>query len=324
VLFVSNIYPPQEEQGLYWLFFIANEFQYYVLVLVPSVYLYLKRHKRRLVLGYLIALVLESMLYLFVLTMVYNYSILLTVETDNMFDELFRYPFAPVGYYAMGVMFAIFYFEYNLSVSNRELKKMKATRFLDYLGKTKQRRLYGQAGGAVLLTFLVFIRYTAFISLTANELNDSFVDRGTWYTWVNALFNSFSHYLFVVAVTLIFLPIFLGKFSILRDIYAAQFFRPFARTSFTLACFQGLGIIFVFLSQSQPMLFEHKNFLFLFCGILILGSILNLFLSLLLEWPFRTMGKLVFSAPRRIMFKLKGDLARELNTNDYDEYEEIE
>ena len=64
------------------------------------------------------------------------------------------------------------------------------------------------------------------------------------------------------------------------------------------------------------MLFEHKNFLFLFCGVLISGYIINLVVSLLLEWPFRTMGKLVFSAPRRVLLKLKDDLAHELNTND--------
>jgi hypothetical protein len=45
------------------------------------------------------------------------------------------------------------------------------------------------------------------------------------------------------------------------------------------------------------LLFEHKNFLFLFCGVLINGYILNLGLSLFAEWPFRTMGKVVFSAP---------------------------
>jgi len=64
------------------------------------------------------------------------------------------------------------------------------------------------------------------------------------------------------------------------------------------------------------LLFEHKNFLFLFCGVLINGYILNLILSLFAEWPFRTMGKVVFSAPQKVMLKLKDELAKELNTNE--------
>lgn len=70
--------------------------------------------------------------------------------------------------------------------------------------------------------------------------------------------------------------------------------------------------------------FEHKNFLFLFCGVLINGYILSLILSLFLEWPFRTMSKLVFSAPQRVMYRLKGELARVLNTNLFDEDVDID
>jgi hypothetical protein len=59
---------------------------------------------------------------------------MLTIDADNMFDELFRYPFGPVGYYALGILFAIFYFEYTLSVSNRELMKRTAYKFIKHIG----------------------------------------------------------------------------------------------------------------------------------------------------------------------------------------------
>ena len=62
------------------------------------------------------------------------------------------------------------------------------------------------------------------------------------------------------------------------------------------------------------ILFEHKNFLFLFCGILINGYIFNIILSLFFEWPFRTMSRVVFSSPQRVLLRLKGELAKELNT----------
>jgi len=72
---------------------------------------------------------------------------------------------------------------------------------------------------------------------------------GTWPLGLNAVFNGTAHFLFILGVSMIFLPIFLGKLTVLRDIYAAQFFRPFARSSYTLACFSGLVLSIIFFSQ---------------------------------------------------------------------------
>jgi len=40
-------------------------------------------------------------------------STLLTIDDDKMFNELFRRPFGPAGYYALGILLSIFYFEYS-------------------------------------------------------------------------------------------------------------------------------------------------------------------------------------------------------------------
>lgn len=112
MLFICNLYPPSEELGLYWLYFTANELQFYIFVLIPSVYLYQRRYRRKLVLFYLSCLILESILYLSIMTFKNNFSTMLTIDAENMFDELFRYPFGPVGYYAMGILIAIYFFEY--------------------------------------------------------------------------------------------------------------------------------------------------------------------------------------------------------------------
>jgi hypothetical protein len=320
LLFINNLYPPGSD-GLYWLYFTANELQFYIFVMAPSLYLYQRRYRRRLVLMYLAFLIAASMIYLFLMTIVNDYSVLLTVSVQSMFDKIYRYPIGPVGYYALGIMLAIFLFEYQQSISNRELKERKAYKVIRYITGGKRRQLRFQIVGFLLLTFLVFIRYLNFMGLSKDDLSSLSVTRGTWPSWLNALFNATAHYLFIASIVVIFIPIFAGKLSLIRDVYAAPFFRPFARTNFTLACFQGLYLQFIFFSQTQSIKFEHKNFMFLFCGILIIGYLLNFLGSMLLEWPFRTMTKLVFQAPRRRMLKLKDDLARELNTND-DFYED--
>lgn len=87
--------------------------QFYVFVLIPSVFFYQKKHLRMRVIGCQIVLILASITYIFTMTVVNNFSTLLTVDIQNMFDEIFRYPIGTIGYYSMGVLFAIFYFEYS-------------------------------------------------------------------------------------------------------------------------------------------------------------------------------------------------------------------
>lgn len=111
LLFVHNIYPPSDDLGLYWLFFVANEIQFYILVMMPSIYFYQKRNWRNFVLYYLTMIIIGSMLYLTLMTYNREFSTLLTLEEPGLFDALFRHPFGPAGYYAMGICFSIFYFE---------------------------------------------------------------------------------------------------------------------------------------------------------------------------------------------------------------------
>jgi hypothetical protein len=47
------------------------------------------------------------------MTVLNDFSTMLTVDIQNMFDELFRYPIGTIGYYSLGVLLAIFYFEYS-------------------------------------------------------------------------------------------------------------------------------------------------------------------------------------------------------------------
>jgi hypothetical protein len=53
------------------------------------------------------------MSYLGLMTLFNEFSCLMTVDEENMYDELFRFPLGPVGYYALGILLAIFYFEHS-------------------------------------------------------------------------------------------------------------------------------------------------------------------------------------------------------------------
>ena len=111
-MFIQNVYPWDRQIGLYWMFYVANDLQYYALVMMPAISIYHKRDKRWLVLSILTMLILFSIVYIFAQTMMYEFPPIVTVNTYEMFYIIYRRPFAPVGYYALGIMLSIFYFEY--------------------------------------------------------------------------------------------------------------------------------------------------------------------------------------------------------------------
>lgn len=156
---------------------------------------------------------------------------------------------------------------------------------------------------------MVFIRYWSFVNVPQKE-----IDQGRWPIIANAVFNAFSHYLFITGFVLIFLPIFIGKLSIVRDIFASSFFRPLARVSFSALIIHGLVLFLVFFSHEQSIYFDHKNMIFIYFSLIFFTYIIALFVALFLEYPFRTMAKVVFSPPKKIL-RLNRELAKELNTN---------
>ena len=113
ILFVSNVLPWDFQPGLYWMFYIANDLQFYIFVMMPAINIYQRKSKRWLVLAYLVILIIFSMTYLFWITITGNYSSILVILDNKMFNAVYRRPFGPVGFYALGILISIFYFEYS-------------------------------------------------------------------------------------------------------------------------------------------------------------------------------------------------------------------
>jgi len=227
-----------------------------------------------------------------------------------MFNAIYRRPFGPVGFYALGILLSIFYFEYSQSVSNKELGKKKASRFLKFIGKNKKRSMISQLVGGTICIFVVFIRFTS-IGLNLDRKD---VDKGTWFPVFNAAYTAFAPYFFIFGMVLAFIPIFVGKLSIVRDIFASQFFRPLARISYSAFLFAGVVLFFIFFTHDQSIFYDHKNMIFVYFSLVFFTYFLSILIALFLEYPFRTMGKVVFSPPKKIL-RLNKDLAKELNTN---------
>ena len=65
--------------------------------MIPAIYYYQRKHYRQYVIVYLLFLIFLSMTYLGVMTYVWEFSSMMTVDEESSFDELFRFPVGPVG-----------------------------------------------------------------------------------------------------------------------------------------------------------------------------------------------------------------------------------
>ena len=151
---------------------------------------------------------------------------------------------------------------------------------------------------------MIFIRYTSYGFITS--LTE--VDQGIWPPVLNAIFNSVATYLFIIAFVLVFIPIFMGKLSIIRDIFASSFFRPLARLSYSALMTQSLMLFFIFFTHEQSIYYDHKNMMFIYFSLVFFTYVSAVLVALFLEYPFRTMAKVVFSPPKKIL-RLNKELA---------------
>lgn len=82
------------------------------------------------------------------MTVLEGFPAYLMFDYNNMFDTLIRRPFGPAGYYAFGMLMAFYYYEYQLSHSERSLESKwnfitNTTHYkvMNYFSKNKKRGL---------------------------------------------------------------------------------------------------------------------------------------------------------------------------------------
>jgi hypothetical protein len=158
-----------------------------------------------------------------------GYSTMFIIDNENKFDKLYRRPWAPSGFYALGILLSIFYYEYSQAINNRFLRDRYSYKVLNFFQKSRKYCLISQISGLFILAFVVFIRYSCY---AFNDSSVPVVD-GRWPVALNAAYNGLAPYLFIIAFVLIFIPVFVGKLSIIRDIFASAFFRPLSRINFS-------------------------------------------------------------------------------------------
>ena len=109
---------------------------------MPTIYYYSKQRKRLTVIIFLQLVIAGSITYLILVTLKHDLSTLLVFDSQSQLANLvFRKPFGPTGYYALGILLAIFYFEYQQGIANRGLRELAAYKLMNFIGMNRRRCL---------------------------------------------------------------------------------------------------------------------------------------------------------------------------------------
>mmetsp|Transcript_11718 Transcript_11718/g.11636 ORF Transcript_11718/g.11636 Transcript_11718/m.11636 type:complete len:320 (+) Transcript_11718:1246-2205(+) len=317
----SNFVPYTKQDGLYWMYFMSNDFQLFIIVLMPSVYFYKIKGSKGYTCLYLGLYIVISVLYLVAQTAYNDFSVLVTIYTyQNIFNPLYRKIYGPSGYYALGCLLGLFYYEISVQRFQSRKSSMQAITFSQIettkVCKTISQKVFAkfsgsyrtrivfQIIGAVLLIFLIFARFSDF---SKDDNNQPLM--GKWPHWLNAVWNGVAAYLFIISAILLMNPVLASKLSLIRKFLSSAFFRPLSKLTFCAALLQGLIFLTLYGSQDQKVYFETSNMFFIFLAVLLMSFALALFSSLLFEQPFKLIYNMILCPSKREL-RLNKMLAR--------------
>mmetsp|Transcript_33455 Transcript_33455/g.32509 ORF Transcript_33455/g.32509 Transcript_33455/m.32509 type:complete len:196 (-) Transcript_33455:396-983(-) len=191
----------------------------------------------------------------------YGYTTLLSIYSyENIFNPLYRKIYAPSGYYALGCIFSLCYYEASVLRRARldpndflhdiaEEAQWSKRVFIKLQQSYKTRILFQILGGCGLL-FLIVIRFSDFKNVDSTQLL-----KGTWPYWLDTLWNGSAQYFFIIFSLFFMNPIFSQKLSLLRKFLSAQFWTPLSNLTFSAATMQGLVMLAIFGSQETKIYF---------------------------------------------------------------------
>jgi hypothetical protein len=296
--------------SIYVFFFVfINETQYFFISLIMLLIYYYKKNLGLiiLILAYIVSMVLRAIYVVFGdMKIIGTYGYVRDFFGIEIYSFRFFYGL-PV--YFVGVIFGVLYFEYNtvddlgitssyinepynstgenLSYSDY-LKHLNgsqeryANKFIKFLANSKFLQFVLLITSAT--TLFVFFLYDNLV-LFSNIRENGFKDYK--YSWWEKLYSFIELDLLAILIfLLVFKFVIFNNFQ-LRKFLSSNFWIPFSRLYFVIACLLSPITYFFILNLDYPIKFKYTNVLFLSLSVLFLLYFIGFFISLLVEVPLK-------------------------------------
>lgn len=252
ILFLGNLIPYKNGmQCLGWLWYIANDMQFFILL--PFQIIAYKLHRY---LGYALAyfILFGGILASFILSAINNMSIN-PVTDPNYFQILYIRPWARIAPYQVGVLFGMFYFEWKHKERSHLFVGSFGTKLFQAVQNLAIVRYTFYIVGLIIINGLMLMQHAEGRSITQPAK--------IFPQFIRNLFNGFSRPLFVLGLMMILMGPLTGRNKFMQWVLGGRGYNPWARISFMAYLIHLLVFQLYYSQMRQAVYITNKGVIFI-------------------------------------------------------------
>ena len=212
-------------------------------------------------------------------------------------NQIYIKPYCRIASYVMGMAAGWILYSYRQFAQSKETFDSSAVTISLGIVQDKVVRWTMFAFGLALVTFVIFIQTSAYASY-----KDGW---NSWESWESAIFLGSDHILFSLGLTLMMLPILLGRFWFLRRLLSAHIWTPLARLTFCAFLVHG-AVVSIAVYGTDSSFFWDSSSLALGILTMVIYSYMSAYvLYILVEMPVQQLKNLF--SPKNSMMILEDE-----------------
>lgn len=287
------------DQCIGWTWYLANDMQFFILSPL-LVFAYCTNRK----IGYVITilLIVGSMAVNAVLTVAGDVSPVLTSDHFEAGDLMYTKPWSRASSYFVGAIFGLSYFELSKADTFMELKYTTFNKFYNHI---RDSRLTS------MILFIVGVGLTATYAFPLQHFyqhcgggTDKNRPANCWKPFPSLIYNMTSRPFFVIGVSFIIIPTFVGRLRIVKNLLSAEIMSVMARLSYMAYLIHGIIILWYLFDLKTSIHVSILNQWFFSIGTVVVSYSFAIPFTLLCEAPFMNLEKYILFPARS---KSKGE-----------------
>ena len=216
------------------------------------------------------------------------YTYIYNPEYRDWYNYLYTKPYNRLCPYAFGILCAFILFSHHKHQETSEVYD----RYSLYISNSQEKvyvRVLTFITGLILINFLVFFQYKAIHHPGENN------EFNYWSQTSSTCFLAFERFVYGLGISLIFLPLLLGHFTLISDFLSLYPWSILGRLTFSMYLINYNITEIYLLSQKDILAYNSYNTLKDSIVIFVLSAIFAVPLTLLIEIPSIKLGKFLLN-----------------------------
>ncbi|CAI2359891.1 unnamed protein product [Moneuplotes crassus] len=295
IVFITSWYEGPECLGQLW--YLADEMTFFLFV--PFIVL---AYINKKVIGYIIVVFLNviSIILPFIFSHIRGHSMTTINDPAGRYSkELYNHPYNRGGAYFVGVLFGIFYYEWNKSRTNPSYNFSLGARFYNFFKKNHLTCVVSFLVSSIVMMLLIIAPRLELHDLSKRHIPQIPSD----------FFNAFHRSVFVAALGFFLAPLFVGKLSLVRGFLGSKLWAPWAKVTFTAYLLHVLALAWVFAQSKGSLVATGPLTVFYSFPAFFATMIVGVPVSLIIESPILQLEKNILfpQKPKKSTLKLEDE-----------------